>query len=83
MGLVLQRDRQAVAYAAQQRQAASPQRLPRIPIGINLGKSKLTPLEQAAEDYSYSFQRLQHCGDYVVVNVSSPNTPGLRSLPLR
>jgi dihydroorotate dehydrogenase len=54
--------------------------LPTIPIGVNLGKSKITPLEAAAEDYGQSFQLLQDCGDYVVVNVSSPNTPGLRSL---
>ncbi|WP_017315909.1 quinone-dependent dihydroorotate dehydrogenase [Mastigocladopsis repens] len=51
-----------------------------IPIGINLGKSKITPLEEAAKDYLYSFRLLQDCGDYFVVNVSSPNTPGLRSL---
>lgn len=50
------------------------------PIGINLGKSKVTPLEQAAEDYCASFSLLQHLGDYFVVNVSSPNTPGLRQL---
>lgn len=50
------------------------------PIGINLGKSKITPLEQAAEDYLGSFRLLQPYGDYFVVNVSSPNTPGLRSL---
>lgn len=53
---------------------------PTIPFGINLGKSKVTPLEGAAEDYRYSFQRLYEVGDYFVVNVSSPNTPGLRSL---
>lgn len=51
-----------------------------IPWGINLGKSKVTPLEEAAQDYLLSFQRLQNLGDYFVVNVSSPNTPGLRSL---
>ncbi len=51
-----------------------------IPVGINLGKSKVTPIEEAAEDYAYSFQRLREFGDYFVVNVSSPNTPGLRSL---
>ena len=51
-----------------------------IPIGINLGKSKITPLESAAEDYRQSFALLQDYGDYFVVNVSSPNTPGLRSL---
>lgn len=58
-----------------------------IPLGVNLGKSKITPLEEAASDYAYSFTRLRPHADYVVVNVSSPNTPGLRSLqdrdPLR
>ncbi|MEH1845208.1 MAG: quinone-dependent dihydroorotate dehydrogenase [Nostoc sp.] len=51
-----------------------------IPIGINLGKSKVTPLEAAAQDYLDSFRLLKNFGDYFVVNVSSPNTPGLRSL---
>lgn len=49
-------------------------------LGINLGKSKVTPLEKAAEDYLDSFRLLKELGDYFVVNVSSPNTPGLRSL---
>ncbi|NEQ20313.1 MAG: quinone-dependent dihydroorotate dehydrogenase, partial [Microcoleus sp. SIO2G3] len=51
-----------------------------IPLGINLGKSKVTPLEEAAADYLGSFRLLKDLGDYFVVNVSSPNTPGLRSL---
>lgn len=50
------------------------------PLGINLGKSKVTPLEDAAGDYLASFRLLKNYGDYFVVNVSSPNTPGLRSL---
>lgn len=50
------------------------------PIGINLGKSKVTPLDGAAADYLGSFRLLKDWGDYFVVNVSSPNTPGLRSL---
>jgi dihydroorotate dehydrogenase len=50
------------------------------PLGINLGKSKVTPLEEAAADYLSSFRLLKPWGDYFVVNVSSPNTPGLRSL---
>jgi len=50
------------------------------PIGINLGKSKVTPLTEAASDYLCSFRLLKDWGDYFVVNVSSPNTPGLRSL---
>jgi len=52
----------------------------KIPIGINLGKSKITPLDAAAADYLGSFRLLKAWGDYFVVNVSSPNTPGLRSL---
>ncbi|HAC65839.1 MAG TPA: dihydroorotate dehydrogenase (quinone) [Cyanothece sp. UBA12306] len=57
------------------------QRHPRtIPIGINLCKSKITPLEEAAKDYLGSFCYLENQADYFVVNVSSPNTPGLRSL---
>ncbi|MGD1902083.1 MAG: quinone-dependent dihydroorotate dehydrogenase [Geitlerinemataceae cyanobacterium] len=51
-----------------------------IAIGVNLGKSKVTDLDEAAEDYRQSFEVLQGYGDYFVVNVSSPNTPGLRSL---
>ena len=50
------------------------------PIGINLGKAKSTPLENAAADYLGSFKLLKDWGHYFVVNVSSPNTPGLRSL---
>jgi len=53
---------------------------PGIPLGINLGKSKVTELEDAAEDYAYSYKLLKEMGDYFVVNVSSPNTPGLREL---
>ena len=54
--------------------------LPEIPLGINLGKSKITPAEQAAADYRHSFEQLGELADYVVVNISSPNTPGLRDL---
>ncbi len=53
---------------------------PTIPIGINIGKSKITPIEQGVDDYLYSFRLLAPHADYVVLNVSSPNTPGLRSL---
>ena len=53
---------------------------PTIPVGINLGKSKVTPLAEATADYLLSFERLLHFGDYFVLNVSSPNTPGLRNL---
>ena len=49
---------------------------PMHPIGINLGKSKVTPLEKAADDYAFSFRALQGLADFFVVNVSSPNTVG-------
>jgi dihydroorotate dehydrogenase len=49
-------------------------------LGINLGKSKLTPLERAPDDYASSLELLAPLADYAVVNVSSPNTPGLRDL---
>ena len=55
-------------------------RWPSHPIGINLGKSKITPLEKAAEDYANSFRILRELADFFVVNVSSPNTPNLRRL---
>ena len=51
-----------------------------IPIGINLCKSKIADLDAAATDYVGSFELLQDVADYFVINVSSPNTPGLRSL---
>jgi dihydroorotate dehydrogenase len=54
--------------------------LPHIPLGVNIGKSKITPAGEAADDYRRSFERLAPFADYVVVNVSSPNTPGLRDL---
>jgi dihydroorotate dehydrogenase len=53
---------------------------PKIPVGINLGKSKITPLDRAPDDYLHSFRKLGRFGDYFVINVSSPNTPGLRDL---
>jgi dihydroorotate dehydrogenase len=55
-------------------------RWPHHPVGINLGKSKIMPLEKAAEDYANSFRALRDLADFFVVNVSSPNTPGLRQL---
>ena len=51
-----------------------------VPLGVNLGKSKVTPAEAAPADYRHSFERVGHLADYVVVNISSPNTPGLRDL---
>lgn len=55
-------------------------RWPKHPVGINLGKSKITLLEKAAEDYANSFRVLRDYADFFVVNVSSPNTPNLRQL---
>ncbi len=53
---------------------------PAHPVGVNLGKSKDTPLGEAAQDYAESFRRLHPLADFFVVNVSSPNTPQLREL---
>jgi dihydroorotate dehydrogenase len=52
----------------------------RVPLGVNLGKSKVTPNNEAASDYRKSFDAVGELSDYLVVNVSSPNTPGLRDL---
>ena len=49
-------------------------------LGINVGKSKITALEQAPDDYAASLELLSPMADYAVINVSSPNTPGLRDL---
>lgn len=56
------------------------QHTPDVPIGVNIGKSKITPPERAAEDYAASARLLGPLASYLVVNVSSPNTPGLRDL---
>ncbi len=52
----------------------------RIPLGINLGKSRAAPLDKAVQDYLGSFELLADHADYLVINVSSPNTPDLRKL---
>jgi dihydroorotate dehydrogenase len=51
-----------------------------VPLGINIGKSKVVPNAQAAQDYVQSAELLAPYADYLVINVSSPNTPGLRDL---
>ena len=53
---------------------------PAHPVGINLGKTKTTPLKEAPADYAFSFRVLQNLADFFVINVSSPNTPNLRKL---
>ncbi len=50
------------------------------PIGINIGKNKHTPEREALDDYEKLFKAFKAYGDYVVINISSPNTPGLRDL---
>ncbi len=49
-------------------------------VGVNVGKNKDTPLENAAQDYVRAVSSFEGLADYLVINVSSPNTPGLRSL---
>jgi dihydroorotate dehydrogenase len=51
-----------------------------MPVGVSIGKTKTTPIEEATGDYLTSFRALAPYADYIAVNVSSPNTPGLRSL---
>jgi dihydroorotate dehydrogenase len=51
-----------------------------VPLGVSLGKSKITPLDQAVDDYVTSYELLHPYADYIAMNVSSPNTPGLRTL---
>lgn len=50
------------------------------PIGVNIGKNKVTPESEAINDYTTLIKALHELGDYLVVNISSPNTPGLRDL---
>ena len=50
------------------------------PIGINIGKNKITPEREALNDYEHLFKAFRDYGTYIVINISSPNTPGLRDL---
>ena len=52
-------------------------------LGVNIGKTKVIPVASAKKDYLFSFERLFDYADYFAVNVSSPNTPGLRTLQNR
>jgi dihydroorotate dehydrogenase len=70
----------ADAIATRFRELRESGRWPAVPVGINIGKSRTTPLERATDDYLYSFRLLRDFADYVTLNVSSPNTPGLREL---
>lgn len=70
----------AARLARRYADAGSGGRRPRCVLGINLGKSKVIDLDAALDDYRASVRQLARYADYVVVNVSSPNTPGLRDL---
>ncbi len=70
----------AAAIAERLRKLRSGKRWPDVPLGINIGKSRETSLERTTDDYLYSFRLLREFADYIVLNVSSPNTPGLREL---
>src|SRR6476620_140181 len=70
----------ADAIAERLRRLRRSGRWPAVPVGINIGKSRTTPLEQATDDYLYSFRLLRDFADYITLNISSPNTPGLREL---
>ena len=50
------------------------------PVGINIGKNKVTPEKEAINDYIHLIKAFDDLGDYFVINISSPNTPGLRDL---
>ncbi len=66
----------AVALAARLQKIGTPP----LPVGISLGKSRMAPIEAATEDYCASFRTLYDHGSYFAINISSPNTPGLRTL---
>ncbi|MEB3326075.1 MAG: quinone-dependent dihydroorotate dehydrogenase [Synechococcus sp.] len=70
---------QVLRRTLERQQLPPPGRRPAV-LGINLGKSKLTSLELAPDDYASSLELLAPLADYAVINVSSPNTPGLREL---
>jgi dihydroorotate dehydrogenase len=70
----------AQALAHRLAKARRTERGQRAVIGVNIGKSKVTALEDAAEDYRFSARLLAPYADYLAINVSSPNTPGLRDL---
>jgi dihydroorotate dehydrogenase len=73
-------NRGAAAMAERLQTLRQSRQWPAVPVGINIGKSRIVPLENAVEDYLKSLRLLRQQGDYFVLNVSSPNTPGLRSL---
>jgi dihydroorotate dehydrogenase len=73
----------AGAEVCARRLAAAPRAARFGPVGVNIGKNKVTPNEQAVDDYVACIDALHAQADYLVVNISSPNTPGLRALQER
>ncbi|HSN13455.1 MAG TPA: quinone-dependent dihydroorotate dehydrogenase [Anaeromyxobacteraceae bacterium] len=73
----------AGAEVCARRLAAAPPAARFGPVGVNIGKNKVTPNERAVEDYVACIDALHAQADYLVVNISSPNTPGLRALQER
>ena len=51
---------------------------PKVPLGINIGKNKTTANSESYKDYTFLYEKFKNYGGYIVINVSSPNTPGLR-----
>lgn len=76
-------NRGSAALAARLRGLREAGRWPAVPVGANVGKSRTTPLDEAPADYRLSVERLGGLVDWFTVNVSSPNTPGLRALQER
>jgi dihydroorotate dehydrogenase len=70
----------AEAISAKLRDQKQSEQPPKIPLGINLGRSKIVETKDATKDYLFSFERLYPFGDFFTLNVSSPNTPNLRDL---
>ena len=70
----------AEAISAKLRAMQQKNELPKIPLGINIGRSKIVDTQHAAEDYLFTFEKLYRFADYFTLNVSSPNTPNLRDL---
>lgn len=73
----------AIALAANLQRLRESGHWPKVPVGANLGKSKVVSNEEAVLDYVNSLRALKDRADYFVLNVSSPNTPGLRELQER
>ena len=71
------------ADAVAGRLAALRRRAYPIPLGVNIGRSAAASNDEAPDDYAYAFDRLHAAADFVVANLSSPNTPGLRALQRR